>query len=256
MTRQIAAILCLLFCLGGVARAEVYVAIAPFEVHGRDPKDPNAMLMQELVVACLSTIPAIAVVERTDLNALTQEKSHVSSGGYRGNRAPFQVRGAQYIITGSLATVEGQWLLSLQVNDPATTRIVAAHTTMLGLRFYESEGELCNRGVAPLVQALLRRVGKSNEYSAPEDEDSPKSTLLLQGIGYEKSGDHAHAFPYFLKILEHDPQNADATCWLAISYAGAGMQAFARTEAAKCLAEAPGHPKREDIEALLAEKTK
>lgn len=256
MNRHMVVFCCLFLCLSCAARAEVYVAVAPFEARSTDPKGPSAALMQELVVACLSSISAIAVVERADLNTLAQEKIHALSKIHRGNRAGLQIKGARYVITGSLSPVEDHWLLSLQANDPATTRIVAAHATMLGLNFYEAEGELCGQAVVPLARDILQLRENANEYVAPEDEDNLNSTLLLQGIGYEKSGDHVRAFSHFLKILEHDPHNADATCWLAISYAGAGMQAFARKEAAKCLAEAPGHPKREDIKALLAEKTK
>ena len=256
MTRSIIGILFALLSLSGTAQAEVYVSVAPFEVSAENKNGPTSEMMQELVTSCLSATSAVAVVERADLTALTEEKSHSLSGLHSGGHAPLQLKGIQYVITGSLTAVEDQWLLSLQANDPATTRMIAAHSATLTPRFYGNNGALCDQAVNPFIKILLHRAEKPFTNVVPEDDDHLTSSLLLQGIGLENSGDHAHAFPCFLKILDRDPHNADATCWLAISYAGAGMQDFAQKEATACFAAAPHHPKREQLESLLVETPK
>src|SRR6185295_6978743 len=145
------------------AMADTFVSVAPIAVNERDRGAPSPDLVQQLVISCLSQADGVAVVERADLNAVMDEKSASVTGFVHGKRLAPRMYGVNYVITGSAAVIGGDWLLTLQANDPATSQIVASRSAMVNPR--QLADQLCGKVGAPLADEIARRPhGNEHEH--------------------------------------------------------------------------------------------
>jgi hypothetical protein len=80
--------------------------------------------------------------------------------------------------------------------------------------------------------------------------------LLLQGIGYVKNGAYSKSFPLFLKILGRNPRHEEAKYWLTVSYAKAGVDAFAQAEAKEFVAIFPNSPRNSELQNIIKPASK
>ncbi len=246
-----------IICLSSAAYAQSKPAVftlAPLTVNAHDEKAPQPELLQAILLSCFSAEPSAIVVERSELGLATSLASAANNGFVEQNRSnDAHYLKADYVLTGSASSLNGQWLVNLQLNSPISTQMIAAQNATLNTDY--NTQEICKKAVHPLLKKLAKtKPTDLSDAPAEEADINAESTLLLHGIRESENGHYAQSFPYFLKVLAQNPTHADARYWLAISYAKAGMIDLARDEAQTCFVQSPTHAKRKELESLLTEK--
>lgn len=236
------------------AQAETVISIADPVIHRNDSAAPTPELVESLLLSCFSASPAVAVVERAELGTAMNEQSLRKGFSTPHKGFTLQFTGADYVITSSVAILEGDWLVILKANVPTTTQIAASYS---GSVTPYSNGPLCRDVVNPFLKVLAKaKPTVPAPLAATSGGEANEASLLMQGIARSKSGDYAQAFPFFLQVIARNPDHADARYWLAVSYARAGLVEFAADEARECLKRFPAHNRHKELEALVKEANK
>ena len=159
-----------------------------------------------------------------------------------------KVVGAQFVLSGSVLEVDGELLITEQLVDIASTRVVKSHKV-------RTRPDRLDRAVARLSRDLMRGLNvELPELTDEQIDKTPEANLLfMRGLGLHFARMPDQAIVCFLKTLAIDPQHARARFWCGIAYAEAGETEHARIELTRFIKQFPQHPLTTRAKQWLAE---
>jgi tetratricopeptide (TPR) repeat protein len=114
-----------------------------------------------------------------------------------------------------------------------------------------------NAQLLQVIADLLSREGRDAEAEAylarvPEDTDVPPDLLLNQGIRHYNEGDMQEALRQFDRVVQQDPDGAEARYYRGLAYLGLQRNAEARADLEKYLDLEPDGPHAAEAREFLA----
>ena len=231
----------LLLLLPNAANAERLVALSPLEPEFH----PSSPLITEIVSACLSHDKDMALVERDFVRAMANEQSHTIAGHTDSIRTG-KLRGIEFIITGSIAPINNNEMVTLIASDLATTKQVASATAMLSHSTLEKD-------TCALTETLAEKISAADTATpsiTQTAEQGEEEALLMKAIAAHQNGKHTQAISALLKLLRKNANNADAHFWLVKTYEAAGKTSLAKSEAENFAKRFPDYPKLKEIQPI------
>ncbi len=225
------------------------ILIIPF-TNSTGERDYDALRdgMIDLLTSSFSQFEDLAVVERENLDQVTQELSLSLSGHIERSQAMnvATLVGANRLITGGFTLVGDQITVNAHVFDVESTHLVAS--CQLSGKI-EQLGKLIDR-VARKILASLGLDAKSLRKMPFEKQ--PKVDLhFIRGLGYYYANLYNHAIAEFMKALDLNADSPEARFWIAKSYYADGAPNHARIELHKFKDQFPAHRLSKDVDLLL-----
>ena len=241
--------------LGAVPHENDTLMILPFEAVSAEREYASlGNAIPDILMACLSPhSDAVQVVDRKHLDAMTQELGLV----YEASMAEKSVveigrlAAARFIVTGSFWIKKDKIEIHIFTYETETTRLIGTTEMLVPIDAMES-------GCEPLVKTFSAQFKKvrNTPFVKPAPELHPEiSQHMIHGLGFYYNGEFWRAFPAFLKVLEIDPNNANARFWLGRSYRSAGMDDLAIISLETFVRKFPRHEKWNEAKKLLKEVT-
>jgi tetratricopeptide (TPR) repeat protein len=230
--------------------ADNTLVIAPFEGGGQDDKYQEfSEGIPELLKACLTPYSdSVVVLERTDLNKITDEQSLRFDGAMnqetvaslgRLYSAGLVLSGSYFVTPDNILHVQGG-LFGAQ--EGVLRSSIESHGPVGNLV------EICNS----LAAEISRDIGSGLPQPPATFSGSEVDHFFLDGLGYYYNGHYSKAISSFMKVLKRDQGNAEARFWLGRSYYESGLKESARIEFKKLLA-VPDFHRIEDVSLFLKE---
>ena len=223
---------------------------APFENEtGQEQYDPAAAGLADLVAVLLAEQPAIRVVERQRLDALTDEQAR-SLKGLTADAYAVQAGKlfkADTVITGRLFLVSGKMTVSAKAIDIASERVAASD-------------QLAGRP-EDIVEVSRQLAGKlAAQMSLPlpaidlaQIDSSPVASLhFAKALSHYYAGNMDEAVMQFMRAIDLDPNYTEVHYWMGLCYEKTGEPAHAAIDLEAYLKEHPKGKYAQDAAKRLA----
>lgn len=239
--------------LGMPPQEKITLMILPFEaISAKQEYRSLENAIPDILMACLSPhSDAIQVVDRSHLSAMAKELGLAYETSMSSDTAAKIGRlvSARFILTGSFWIEKDIAEVQVFIYETETTRLIGttdfrvpAHSLASGCGTF-----------AKNISAQFKKNQNSSFLNLLPEQHPEMSQYMLQGMGFYYNGEFWKAFPAFLKVLEMDPNNANARFWLGKSYKSAGMDDLARVSLGKFVRKFPKHAKWDEAQKLLKE---
>jgi len=206
--------------------------------------------LPDILTACLSAhSDTIHIVDRSHLNAMAKELGLAYEASVSpGSAAEIgRLVSARFVITGSFWVEKETAEVQVFIYETETTRLIGTTEFRAPLNSLAS-------GCGPFaknISAQFRKNQNSPFLNSLPDKNPEMNQVMLQGLGFYYNGEFWKAFPAFLKVLEVDPNNANARFWLGKSYKSAGMNDLAEVSLQEFIRKFPKHSKWGEAQKLL-----
>ena len=206
----------------------------------------------DILMACLSThSDSIQVLDRSHLNALTRELGLVyeASMSREGVAQIGRLASAQFILTGSFRVKKETLEIQMLIYETETTRLIGSTDIRMPV---DSLASSCG-SFAKKISVQFDKNRKSPFRNLDPETHPEMINHMIQGLGFYYNGEFWKAFPAFLKVLEMDPDHANARFWLGKSYMRAGMDDLAKLSLEEFVRRFPKHEKWQEAQKLIKE---
>ena len=228
--------------------------ILPFEAtsarHGYQSLETG---IPDILMACLSAhSDSIQVLDRGHLDSLARELGLVyeASMSQEGMAQIGRLASAQFILTGSFWVKKETLEIQVLIYETETTRLIGSTDFRVPV---DSLASSC-KPLAKKISAQFDRNKKSPFHKLDAESHPEMNNYMIQGLGFYYNGEFWKAFPAFLKVLEMDPNHANARFWLGKSYMRAGMDDLARLSLEEFVRRFPKHEKWKEAKRLIKEE--
>lgn len=234
-----------------LAQAPRRWAMLPFQnASGRVDLDELSASLADLLTVALSGSKGIEMLDRQDLRRILQEKQIQLSASEDLSKAALKggFKGVQMLIAGNFRETETQLTIQARLIDVETAATLLSVSESGSLRELD---QLCLRLAAQLLKdpTLLNQPAFTGRI-----DQSPMANLhLARGLGMYWGDAPERAAAEFLKAVTIDPDQAEAAYWLAKSFAKCGLPLDAKVQCHQWLARWSGHPRRAEVDRLLAQ---
>jgi tetratricopeptide (TPR) repeat protein len=206
----------------------------------------------DILMACLSAhSDSIQVLDRSHLNSLAQELGLVyeASMSREGVAQIGRLASAQFILTGSFWVKKETLEIQMLIHETETTRLIGSTDLRVPV---DSLASSCG-SVAKKISVQFEKNKQSPFHKLDAETHPEMSNHMIQGLGFYYNGEFWKAFPAFLKVLEMDPNHANARFWLGQSYMRAGMSDLAKLSLEEFVRRFPKHAKWKEAKRLIKE---
>ena len=206
--------------------------------------------MPDILSACLAEFADdVVVVDRTIVEPVLREQGLGIEEYADPSRQQHigEIIGVDVVVRGSLTLIDGELRAELLAFFVTTTTL--AHSDAAILRTKSIIEDACARLAPPLAERLAASPAASAEVQIAEPENQ---LLLMSGLKSYYTGHYVEALAPFLKLIRLDRQDEAAHFWLGRSFAGAGLDDYARVQLEDFLVRFPGSARVNDVEQLLA----
>ena len=239
---------------------------------GMSPKEPRGLMIlpfeatsstkeyqslengiPDILMACLSThSDSIEVLDRNSLDSLIQELGLVYevSMSREGVAEIGRLASAQFVLTGSFWVKKEILEIEMLIYETETTRLIGSTELRVPVNSLASNCE----SLAGKISNQFDKHKKSPFHNLNAEAHPEMSNHMIQGLGFYYNGEFWKAFPAFLKVLELDPDHANARFWLGKSYMSAGMNDLARLSLEEFVRRFPKHEKLKEAQRLIKEE--
>jgi TolB-like protein len=207
----------------------------------------------DILMACLSAhSDSIQVLDRGHLDSLIQELGLVyeASMAREGVAQIGRLTSAQFILTGSFWVDKEILEIQMLIYETETTRLIGSTDLRLPVDTLASNCET----FAKKISMQFDKNKKSPFRNFRTEAHPEMSNYMIQGLGFYYNGEFWKAFPAFLKVLEMDPDHANARFWLGKSYMDAGMDDLAKLSLKEFVRRFPKHEKWKEAQRLIKEE--
>ncbi len=207
----------------------------------------------DILMACLSAhSDSVQVLDRDHLNSLAQELGLVyeTSMDRKSVAQIGRLASAHFILTGSFWVNKGTLEAQMFVYETETTRLIGSTDFRVPVDSLTSSCE----PFAKKISAQFDKIKKSPFRNLRTESHPETSRYMIQGLGFYYNGEFWKAFPAFLKVLEMDPDHANARFWLGKSYMHAGMSDLAEISLKEFVRRFPKHEKWKEAQRLIQEE--
>ena len=207
----------------------------------------------DIFMACLSAhSDSIQVLDRGHLDLLAQELGLVyeASMSQESMAQIGRLASAQFILTGSFWVKQETLEIQTHIYETETTRLIGSTDFRVPV---DSLAMSCD-SLAKKISAQFEK-NRGTPFHQLDTESHPEmNNHMIQGLGFYYNGEFWKAFPAFLKVLEMDPNHANARFWLGKSYMSAGMDDLAKMSLEEFVRRFPKHEKWKEAQRLIKEE--
>lgn len=239
--------------LGMPPKGKNTLMILPFEsVSAQQKYQSLENGIPDILMTCLSTnSDSIQVLDRSHLDSLAQELGLVyeASMTQEGVAQIGRLASAQFIMTGSFWVKKETLEIEILIYETETTRLIGSTDIRMPI---DSLVSSCGP-FAKKISVQFEKNRKSPFRNLDPEVHPEMSNHMIQGLGFYHNGEFWKAFPAFLKVLEMDPDHANARFWLGKSYMDAGMNDLAKLSLEEFVLRFPKHQKWQEAQKLIKE---
>jgi TolB-like protein len=215
----------------------------------KEQYDPVAAGMGDLLAVMLGMQPDIFIVERQKLMALTAEQA-LTLRGLVGQKHAVQagkLLKAEAVLTGRVYEAEGRLMVSAQVIDLATERVLAADVVACSpAQLPEAALHLANS----ISRGIFRPLPKIDVAAI---DRSPVAGLhFAKGLANYYGGNMDAAIMHFMQAVDMDPDYVETHYWSGMAYHRQQEWEHAVIEWERYLKRLPEAPNAGAVRALLA----
>ena len=225
--------------------------LLPFENSTGDVRnDALESGIPDILSACLAEFAdAVVVVDRSIVEPVLREQGlgiEEYADPSRQQRIG-QIIGADFAIRGSLTLIDGALHVELLAFSVTTTTLAHSDNAILGRTSIIED--ICTRLAPSLAGKLAAMPSTQATVRIAEPENR---LLLMSGLKSYYTGAYVEALAPFLKLIRLDSQDEAAHFWLAQSFAGAGLNDYARVQLEDFLTRFPGSARMNEVRKQLA----
>ncbi|MDR2661435.1 MAG: CsgG/HfaB family protein [Treponema sp.] len=196
-------------------------------------------LFQDTITGDLVRYSAMTVIDRANEQLVLAEQGISASGNYSDDDyiRMGNLTNAQYIVTGKITKIAGNYSVSFRINHTETNEIKTAFDKTYPLKDIET-GLASKEAVRELLAGMGIQLTEAGEKSllAIQQTQVRATTQLAKGMAAEKKGDLVEALAHLIEAREADPTMREASVHIQ-NFSGAVPTGSIRERAEWALAQ-------------------